>query len=999
MKELLQAVDIKKWGSKIISSALIVSILMIDVAKAMPGEDDPLLVHNPLSLKLPPTDHEVTIEIIDDFSPRQNSSLDDADSSTGSISTSPEKSTPEGDKSVAVILLPGLSSAFSQSNDLSPPQLEAIKSQPSSPPVHSSPTCESSGDFNPFAVGAFELHKFGIDHRTTITVDENPQLQLSSSTGNDIASSIGSSLMRGGSLQDRSPPRPPSKSAPDSSSNNGKPATVVPDLILSSANHDPLGSDASGSETYSAEDIGFSFLGTQPNIPRTPNMQIKGSKRNLFSAPAAVFSRQPFTSESSKLLDPTLSLKYSSIQGDDRRDDPSPSSNPLGDPEARDLPAIEDDSKCYSCCTNRPLWPQPTEYTLPNALDKIQRHSEFFLAPVPNHRTESVSSSHDSSDSFSFEESDSSSPNGSPSKDLGAGGVLLPSDEDDPDVTFDNPTHSAAYPATADYKSLSNLRSPFGIPVDASLLPTHHFLLPAHDLESGEFPPSMSAKTAFKQLLDNLKKLPAKALSQLKSFVHQVLNGKSTWSQRLGKWVIGPLIGLGFAYMMAPVYDGGITYLNTQGEIFEDFINSNFLEGCLLYIMFSAVPDGIARNSHLWKKGIAYLAQEGKEIGRMCVAGGISFLTAVIPPVYLITAEEYPIKSMGLHGLDNVYIRTMLVGIPFLYLDAFASDFNIAWTALPEIKKWLGKLWSRQSLHAQLPVLQEDSREKFNKNLEYLEHFLYQAPKAIIKEIYDNIAQVREGAQVPCCENYDEALASQQAYAVLCYLLSFSDKIIKGASKPKSIYDISADVFNYLCLLAGTPARGIALQFIGATVFGLVFSDPIAQILGGIYMICALLPQTGLEYKGMDNFFKRFIVEEDPHGHGANPVYRGLTKLYCAFQGLIYTFPLAVLTLQAFQQWFGEGWWPLAVGIPFFIPEFAAQTYSFNGTYNQLVATSITNVHNTKTRKCFGKKPNSDWKRDWLIRFVQESRVELKYLHPDMIANLSKGIEVFQKAE
>ena len=63
------------------------------------------------------------------------------------------------------------------------------------------------------------------------------------------------------------------------------------------------------------------------------------------------------------------------------------------------------------------------------------------------------------------------------------------------------------------------------------------------------------------------------------------------------------------------------------------------------------------------------------------------------------------------------------------------------------------------------------------------------------------------------------------------------------------------------------------------------------------------------------------------------------------------------------------------------------------------MATSITNVHNTKTRKCFGKEPTSDWKRDWLIRFAQESRAELKHWNPDLIQKLTESITVFQKSE
>lgn len=961
MKKLLQAIDIEKcipFFKKGIASLIICSMLMIDVAKAMPGEDDPLLVHNPLPLKPLYTDQKVIIDF-DDFSTRQNSSLDEADSSTGSISTSPEKSTAEGDKSLAVILLPVLSSAFSQSTDASPSQpLDVIKSQPSPLLVRSGP-------------------------KVVIVEEHSPQVQLSSSMGTSPLA---------GSLQDRSPQRLSSQSIADSSPNNGKPVAPIPDFILSPENYDPLG--GSSSETDSAEDMPISFPGTQ-NIPRSPSIPIKKKKRNFSSAP--VFSERRLSDENSKLLDPTLSLKYSSIQTEDGRDDPSPSIEHLGDPEDHSLPVIEDNSKCCSCCSNRPLWPQPTEYTFPNALDEIRRRSEFFLAPIPNHRTESVSSSHDSSDSFSLGESDSSSPHGSPPKTLGVGGILLPSDEDDPDITFDNSAHSAIYPANTDYESLIDLQSPAGIPAGTSLSLIHHSLLPAHDLERGELIlSSLSAQTTFKQLLNDLKKLPPAAKSQLKDFVHQVLNGKSTWPQRLGKWIIGPIIGAGFAWAMGPVYDGGVDYLSNQSEAFNQFLNGSAGGIFILYIQISAVPDGLSRNAHLWKKGIAYLAQEGKEKGRMCLAGFISTLTACIPLAYLISAENIGRQLSGFTNWYNGFGVIIAMFGPPLYADALASDFNIAWNAFPQMKEWLGRLWCRKSLQAHLPVHQDSPGERFDSSLKSLEHFLFRAPKAVIDEIYDNVTQIREGTQVRCCENYDEALASQQAFAVLSYVLSLGDDVIKGASKPKSIYDISTEVFNHACLILGTPARALALQFIGYSVFSLFCPDPIAQILGGIYMIFALLPQTYLEDRGMDNFFKRFIFEEDPHGHGAHPVYRGLTKLYCVLQGLLYTFPLTILTLQACQQWFGGGWWPLAAGIPFFIPEFAAQTYSFNGTFNQLVTTSSINGGHKVGGKCKGDSLCSSCKKDWLVRFVQEGRENLPHWNNEFVDKLSEGVKIFK---
>lgn len=975
MKKLFQAADVEKCLTlfkKGMASLIIFSMLMVDVAKAMEEEYESLTIQRTPSPR--------TIDS------KSSSGLDKTGSPIEGISASAKKATPEREKNLTHISAADLSLSFSQSSShlISQP-LDVTQGQPSPLPPHSDLVSEIYGDFKPAAVGPFKLRRLNsIAHEASL-IDEKGYPQLSGNWRED------GTLIRAGSLQDRSAPfTPRSKSVAESSHNNGKPTASVPDFILSPVNSHPL--EGSDPEIDSAEETA-PFLGNQENISRSFSIQSTDGKRRLSSSPAVVSSSsvRRLLTEASKLLE-NSAPKYSSIQDEDGREAPPPSVESLEDPENQGLPAIEEDSKCCSCFSNHSLWPQPTEYVLLDASDKIQKRSALLTALTSSHHNVTANGS---DDSFNL-----SPLHGSLLKDVRESGVSLPLDEDsdDPELAFENSRTSASI----GYQRLVDLPSPANnVPVPSSLLVNQ-------DIEEGDglpepssFVGSLSPQERLKYFLNDLKKLPAKAKTQLVNFTHQILHGKSTWPQRLGKWIIGPTIAAGFSFAMAPVYDGGIHYLAKlyNGKFLDDLLYGSLGFAFAWYITFSALPDAIARNAHLWKKGIAYLAQEGKEIGRMWVAGGISFLTAFIPPTYLITYEVGGMKELGVHGLDNQFAIIMLTCCPALFADAIASDFNTAWSAWPQIKEWLGNKLCLKSLHASQLSSEESQRKKFDKCLNKLAHFLYQAPEAVIDEIYDTVKEVKEGAQAPYGENNDEALATQQAFSVLSYLLSLGDEIVQGASKPKSMYDLAADVFKYACLLLGTPARALALQFIGATVFGLFCPEPLNQILGGIYGIFALLPQTYLEDQGMDNFFKRFIFEEDPHGHGAHPVYRGLTKLYCILQGLIYTFPLAVLTLQAFQQWFGNGWWPLIPGIPFFIPEFAAQIYSFNGTFNHQVATSITNVHNTKIRKRLGKDPTSDWKRDWLIRFVQESNAELNHWHPDLINKLTESINIFQKSE
>jgi hypothetical protein len=803
-----------------------------------------------------------------------------------------------------------------------------------------------------------------------------------------------------GSLQDRSPTFiPPSQSVTESSHNNGKSTVSIPDFILS-ANYDPLGSS---SESDGAEDAGVFSLGTQPNIPRSPSVRIIGSKRNLFSAPATVFSEQRLPNERSRLLDPALSSRYFSIQADDRRDDPSPSTEPL-DPEDHDLPAIENNSRCCSWCPDRPLWPEPTKCTLPDPLNEIKKRSDFFLSPRPNH---AVSSSDESNDSLSFEESDSSSPHGSPPK---AGDGILPStdgDSDDSEIAFDIPPH----PAIVDDQSLINLQSPVGAPIGTSIALAHLSVLPSYDLERGDLPAAstashagaLSPREAWLQLLDDIKDLYPTTKTQLTDFFHQILNGKSTWVQRIGKWLIGPLIGVGFAWGMGPVYDGGLMYLANISETFNEFLSGNASTYLILYITYSAGPDGIARNAHLWKEWIAYLfSQEKKEGGRICIATAIAAATALIPVAYLILAENIPRERFQLPNWDNVFgVAVIERGIPLL-IDAFANDFYITWNSISNLEDWcrqFTQVFFPSSLPPQMKSFEEiqtkNQREKFDHNLTKLKHFLVGASSTVIEAIYKDVQDVIAGARSAV------DLGAQQAFAAVSYLLSLGDEVQEVAKKnsKKSIAEIAFDGLKWTCLILGAPTVALLLELVGSTVTSLFTSNGgVADSSGEAFALVAFLPFIYVLAQSMDNF-KNLVLSKDPRGHESHPGIRLPVKVFIGIQSFVYLFQTSVAVLQGYQKWFGDGWWPFAAGIPFFIPKLMGLAYNFNGTFNEQVTTSAINAYHRIGGKCRGSSLCTPCQKDWLIRLVESSRSNLEHWNPELIHNLTKGVKIFKDEE
>jgi hypothetical protein len=1120
VKLLIQAVDFQKCIAlfkKGVASLIILSMFMIDVAKAMDEERGSTVTQripsqNPINPDPDNTDSDSSL--------KQCHSSDDGDSSPGSISSSPEKSKPGGDvgdnQSLAIIPFVKVS--------LVPPQLSIVPlseqkpgetgRKPVSPtvPFHSG-SDESDDEFNPLEVGSLEQNRQKLiaglpsfegptgrsqtpstvpPRLTAIVPDPSafkgfqesyPQLQLSSS--------MGASPNKAGSLQDRSPSYIPSPhSIPQNHNNNGK--SVVPGqskLVFHSTGSHPL----DDSDTDNDDQGTIRFHESQKSSPN-PSLSDLRSGREFPLAPPAVLPQKPGPviddvvrallmgdgsdsslfpeeqdeslptgqkasntsppgtsshihigrdSEKSPLLGhQTLSQQYSSIQGD------SPTvvveiGEAGDDPEAH--ASIGDSSNCCSCCANRPCWPQHTEYTLPDAQHKLQQLSQKMallrqtpsregsslvsgqssgtlieFKPLPNLNDYDKSGGHSGSSGGSIDGSSSSNDN-SPVKrsppllrvvgdqansDDEQGEFFLPanllkdsqtSDEEDDQLPPPGSGSLSGSPHFIDSHQEEESDDPLGIvPSDLRGVFDH-----IAELESGLNAQNASSFRSFCQDLKSyLKSLPAKTKSQLKDYVHQVLNGKSTWPQRIGKWGFGPFVGAGFAIAMGPVYGGGTIYLKSISEFFNKYEDSTFGAFFTWYIVFSAIPDGVSRNAHLWKKGIGYLSQEKKEIGRMCVAGCVSALMSLIPLTYLINSEEYAIQQLGLHGFDNQFgFAIAILGLP-LVLDAFASDFNACWDTLPEIKEFFGKLFCRKSLHFPALSLGETQREQFDSDLEKLKNFLFRAPDDVIEEIYSELKQVKDGVQVSYCETYDEDLAAQQAFAAVSYLLSLADEVVKGITKPKSIFDISFDLFKYTCLIFGAPTAMLLLQFVGTTVSGFLCldfcSEVVTESIGGGFALIAFIPFIYVLNKFANNF-KQFLIEKDPHGYGSHPNYRLTTKLYIVFQSLVYLFPPLVAILQSYQQWFGSGWWPLGPAIPVLIPRFMGYVCNFNGTFNEQVATSIINGCHKVGGKCSGETICTACKKDWLIRFIEASRGDLKHWHSDLVEKLRESIEVLKK--
>ncbi|MDI9635768.1 hypothetical protein QM565_08215 [Geitlerinema splendidum] len=811
------------------ASTVIASLLMIDAARAM--EDDHDTHFSKVLQRIPsPKPRTTDLEIIDSDSSKQSSSSEDSGSS-------PEKLTPEGNQSLPIIPFPGFSLSHSQD--------------------------------------------------VAFTISPSTALPTSSLQPLEIApqSDFGTTPVTG-SLQDRMPspqvfsgPRETSSSSQDANSPS-KSRLNVEDPLLDSDSSSFSSSDSSSDEPFPFADPSHPESETLPSSGGFPNILALFTGKKLTNAQRFT-STQPRGYEGSDdqpttLLPgrwrstpttvisgtPLLRASHSSIQSQVSIFPGSQELSVNGDVEivvgdgSANLgstgPALsqldENPAPQGASFFGRPLWPERSQYTLaPGALD---RASQFLIRFRAAHY---IGSDEDEDRSTSFESD--SPPQGSPT-------FLRHGPFPDLDNEGEEDVGAHLLPAAQPHGALRTYLSFGEVPPPSQALSS----FPQHDQGLGSTAAALShsqplsPQGAWLELLDSLKDLPAKVKAQLTDFTHQILNGKSTWAQRIGKWLIGPLIGAGFAWAMGAVYDGGLTYLANISEGFSSkFLRTNAGNYLVLYISYSAFPDGISRNAHLWKKGIAYLSQEKKEVGRMCIASAIAAVTALIPVAYLIIAENIPRERFQLPNWDNQFGLWVAAYGPLLYLDAFANDYYNAWNSIPKLEDWCRQFRqvffsspSSPSLPSQLKSFEEMQREKFDHNFIKLKHFLVGASNTVIEAIYKDVQDVIAGARS------EVDLKAQQTFAAVSYMLSLGDEVQEVAKKnsKKSIVEISFDALKYTCLILGAPTVGLLLQLVGSTVASLFTSTVVADSIGEGFALIAFLPFNYVLAQSMDNFKK-----------------------------------------------------------------------------------------------------------------------------------------------
>lgn len=973
MKEVFQALNIEKCialGKKGMASLIICSMLMIDVAKAMDSDEDDLhsltVVQRAPSPKPPPTD----LRSVGSPSPEQTSS--DGDSSPRSVSppsnlqaldiidskpnsddsgSSPEKSTLEGDKSLPVIRFPGLSPRSRQ---------DSFALLPSSSPRQ---LVESQPEY------------FGT---TPVT----------------------------GSLQERIPlPSQTLSGASRTSSSYQDAGPSEKDPLLSSGTSSYGSSHSSSHSSESSSDSEEEVEISGPAHPQSKTGETAfGRFMRKFTSTQPSTTGQPATSHSSRCQSTpnAIDLRDNEILENSGNfpllnpDDTSIQSQGPGYGELRvdvDLDGDENPASqsrflpgwVSSWFSDHPFWPEQPTYSLRESA--LQRASQFLDPLRSRQAAETHGYGSDEGEERSTSSSDSS-PQNSPTTSPRYVAPLPDSSESDGESVAHLLPTGQSHDAVRSYSSFMGI-----FPAAQGAFPFPYVFHSTGATASHPQP----LQSTWLQILEGTKELSPTIKTQLIDFTHQILNGKSTWAQRLGKWLIGPLIGVGFAYGMAPVYSGGLTYLGNLNEAFDEFLKGNASNYLIMYIMYSALPDGISRNAHLWKKGIAYLSQEKKELGGVCIATAIAAVTALIPFAYLVLAENIARERFQLPNWDNGFGRVVIVrGIP-LCLDDFVKIVDITMKSIPKLEDWVKQarqVFFPSSLPSQLKSFEAIQREKFEHDLTKLKHFLVRASNTAIEAIYKDVQDVIAGARS------EVDLGAQQAFAAVSYLLSLGDEVQEVAKKnaKKSIAEIAFDGLKYTCLILGAPTTALLLQLVGSTVASLFTSNVVADSIGEGFSLVAFLPFNYVLAQSMDNF-KNLVFSKDPRGHESHPAIRLPVKIFIGIQSFVYLFQTSVAVLQSYQKWFGDQWWPFAAGIPFFIPKLMGLTCSFNETFNELVTTSAINGYHKIGSKCKGKSLCTPCQKDYLIRFVESSRSNLERWDPELIHNLTKGIEIFKDEE
>jgi hypothetical protein len=273
--------------------------------------------------------------------------------------------------------------------------------------------------------------------------------------------------------------------------------------------------------------------------------------------------------------------------------------------------------------------------------------------------------------------------------------------------------------------------------------------------------------------------------------------------------------------------------------------------------------------------------------------------------------------------------------------------------------------------------------------LDNVSKYFEQAPDEHITEIYANLLQIQQS---------DAPEEAHKALLVISYLASLGEEVIEGQKAKKSYYSLFADTLNWGSLTAGSVARAVVLYFIFSTILGYFMPDGWAEALGVIGTALAYAPRTLLEYNGMDGFFNHFLREETPTGHSSYGKVRAVAKLGTLCQGLFFSLPLAVLTLQVNQTLLSGSPWFLLTAAPFVFTEVAAQTTSFHTTYRETTSAFIT-LHNKGTRKCQGKRPSISYMRDLLIKLALQAQNDIKEWSSDLIDTIRMSVNLPQNLE
>ncbi len=514
------------------------------------------------------------------------------------------------------------------------------------------------------------------------------------------------------------------------------------------------------------------------------------------------------------------------------------------------------------------------------------------------------------------------------------------------------------------------------------------------DIEAG----GPSAWATFKSKLTKFfSELPPKAKAKLKRFHDQFIDKKWTVGG-----VVGGLIGTGIAIVysnaMTAVYGDGLWYLEQTYEwpwLYNMFNGAPTLWALVGYIFITLLPDATPRNIESCQLALRDWGEKWQHKGRNLLLLGACFLPSLIEPFYVLQVEVNNMHVTGDSGLDNQYARFALISCPALFFDSYFSNIRLAANGLDSLKAGYANFksfMSRHLFHQARQVLpsSEVNRQALGKSLDNVSKYFEQAPDEHITEIYANLLQIQQS---------DAPEEAHKVLLAISYLVSLGEEVIEGQKAKKSYYTLLADILNWGSLTAGSVARGVVLYFIFSSILGYFMPDGWAEALGVISAALAYAPRTLLEYKGMDGFFNHYLREETPTGHSSYGKVRAVAKSGALWQGLFFSLPLAVLTLQVNQTLLSGSPWFLLTSVPFVFTEVAAQTTSFHTTYTQQTTSALITLHNKGTRKCQGKDLSISYKRDLLVQLALQAQKDIKEWSSDLIDTVRMSVSLPQNLE